>query len=45
MLEYEHRVTLYKFVCVLDLPAVYWCDNFGWVMAGYMYAQVVQEMR
>lgn len=45
MLEYESRVNLYKFLSVPDLPSAHWCDNSGWLMAGYMYKQVVQEMR
>jgi len=34
----------YKLLDILDLPFAHWCDNSGWVMASFMYKQVVFEM-
>lgn len=45
MVEYESRAALYKLLNVPDMPGAHWCDNSGWLMAGYMYKQVIEEMR
>ncbi|KAG0572707.1 hypothetical protein KC19_VG119100 [Ceratodon purpureus] len=45
MLEYESRLTLYKFLNVLDLPNVHWCDNSCRVMASYIYRVVIEEIK
>ena len=40
MLEYESRVGLYKFLNVPNFPMMHWLDNFGWIMAKFMYSEV-----
>jgi len=45
MMEFESRQSLYKLLQVPDLPAAHWCDNSGWVMATYMYKQVMEETK
>jgi len=45
MLEYESRVQLYKLLNVPHLPYAHWCDNSRWLMAGYIFKQVVLEMK
>lgn len=43
MVEIESRQALYKLLEGLDMPSTHWYDTSGWVMAMYMYKQVMQE--
>lgn len=45
MLEFESRVALYKLLSVPNILSQHWCDTSKWIMASYMYQQVVEGIR
>ena len=45
MLEYESMRELFTFLKMPHMSKKHWGDNSGWLMAEYLYAQVMQKAR
>jgi hypothetical protein len=44
MVEYEKRKVLYSFIGVGKNPKTHWSNSSSWIMAKFMYAQVINAI-
>ncbi len=42
--KYESKKTLYSFINVLQDPKMHYSNSLGWIMAKFMYVQVIKAI-